>query len=97
MKQASKILLTVFSVGVLLSLLAGALSFFGYLVAMILGGQGGTDLSLFIYEKYFPWVIRLSSVSVLLGLVGMMLQKKKALVVTEAKEEENEEQKEPQK
>lgn len=93
MKQVSKILLTVFSVGVLLSLFAGALSFFGYLVALIIGGQGGTDLSLFLYGKYFPWVIRLSSVSVLFGLVGMMLQKKKALVVTEDKEE-TEEQKE---
>ena len=90
MKQASKVILTIFSAGVLLSLFAGALSFFGYLVAIIIGGQGGTDLSLFLYEKYFPWVIRLSSVSVLFGLVGMIMQKKKALVVTEEKNEQEE-------
>lgn len=88
MKKVSNILLKLFSVGVLLTLFAGALALVGYIVAMIIGGETATQISLFIYESYFPWVIRICSVSVGLGLIGMYLQKKKALVVNTSDEDE---------
>ncbi len=81
MKKISKILLTIFSVGVLLTLFAGALALLGYIVALIIGGETAPLICAFIYKSYFPWVIRVCSVSVGLGLIGMYLQKSKALVV----------------
>ena len=79
MKKISRILLSVFSVGVLLTLFAGALSFVGYAAALIIGGEAAARLCAFLYKEYFPWVIQLCSISVGFGLVGMYLEKKKAL------------------
>ena len=88
MKIISKILLTVFAIGVLLALFAGALSFVGYLVALFVGGEVAADLCAFIYTEYFPWVIRICSISVGFGLVGMYLEKQKALIFSSEKKEE---------
>ena len=79
MKKISNVLLTIFSVGVLLTLLAGGLSFLGYVVALIIGGETATAICVFIYKTYFPWVIRICSVCVGFGLIGMYLNKVKAL------------------
>ena len=88
MKKVSKVLLTIFSVGVLLALFAGALSLVGYIAAMIIGGETAAKMCAFIFTEYFPWVIRCSSIAVGCGLIGMYLQKKKALVVNVTDEEE---------
>ncbi len=84
MKKVSKVLLTIFSIGVLATLFAGALALVGYIVALIIGGEAATALCAFIYKQYFPWVIRVCSISVGFGLVGMYLEKKKALVINTA-------------
>lgn len=77
--KISKIVLKVFSVGVLLTLFAGALGFCGYMAALVIGGETATALCGFIYSTYFPWVIRICSISVGFGLVGMYMEKKQAL------------------
>lgn len=89
MKKVSKVLLTIFSIGVITTLFAGALAFLGYIVALIIGGETATALCAFIYKQYFPWVIRVCSIAVGFGLVGMYFDKKKALVVnvTESEKE----------
>lgn len=79
MKKVSKVFLTIFSVGVLLTLFLGALAFLGYLIALIIGGSAATDLCVFIYKSYFPWVIRICSIAVGFGLIGMYMEKQKAL------------------
>ena len=79
MKKISIIFLTLFAAGVILALFAGALSFFGYVVALCIGGETATALCAFIYKQYFPWVIRICSVCVGAGLVGMYMNKVKAL------------------
>ena len=90
MKKVSKIMLTLFSIGVLLTLFAGVLALLGYIVALVIGGENATALCSFIYTQYFPWVIRICSVAVGFGLIGMYFDKKKALVVntTDTDEEE---------
>ena len=79
MKKISNVFLMIFAIGVLLALFAGALSFFGYVAAMIIGGETATAMCLFIFKTYFPWVIRVCSVCVGIGLIGMYLKKVKAL------------------
>ena len=81
MKRISSIFLTIFAVGVLFALLAGALSFLGYVAALFIGGETATSLCTFIYSHYFPWVIRICSVCVGFGLVGMYMNKVKALSI----------------
>lgn len=79
MKKISDLLLTIFSVGVIITLFAGGLSVLGYVVALIIGGEVASEICSWIYTIYLPWVIRISSISVGCGLIGMYLEKKKAL------------------
>ena len=79
MKKVANILLTVFSVGILAVLFAGALAALGYVVALCIGGETATALCLWIYKTYFPWVIKFTSIFAGIGLIGMYLSKQKAL------------------
>lgn len=81
MKKAADILLKIFSIGVLLTLLAGGASVIGYIVALCIGGTVATDLCHIILKEYFPWIIKATSLFVACGLIGMYLEKKKALVI----------------
>ena len=81
MKKISKVLLTIFSVGAIATLFAGGLAFIGYVIALIIGGETATELCAFIHKEYFPWVIKICSISTGFGLIGMYLSKKKALSV----------------
>lgn len=95
MKLVSKVILTIFAIGVLLALLAGAIAFVGYVAALFIGGETATEICAFIKGDYFSWVIRACSVATGLGLIGMYLTKVKALSVdsTAKKDEPKEEDK----
>ena len=89
MNKIADILLTVFSICILLCLFAGALSLVGYIVVLIIGGEMATNICSFIFSSYLPWVIRITSISTGIGLIGMYLSKIKALSL-ETKEEKTE-------
>ena len=91
-KKISDVLLKIFAYGVLIALFLGALAVVGFAVAMIIGGQLATDICVFIHKSYFPWVIVMTSVSALLGLVGMYLSKIKALTAGDSATPKEEEQ-----
>lgn len=75
-----KVLSYVYGIGIAVALFAGAISFFGYLVAIIVGGETATDICVFIYKKFYPVIVYISSVSVMLGLVKMYVAGEKTLV-----------------
>lgn len=79
--KIKKISLTIFSVCVLLALFASVLGFLGYIVALIIGGETATAICMFIYNDFFPWLIRISAIGVGFGLLGMYLSKLKALTM----------------
>ncbi len=81
MKKVGNILLYIFSAGVILCLLAGALSLVGYIAALIIGGETATALCVFIHKQYFPVVIRFTTVFAGVGLLGMYFNKVSALSV----------------
>ena len=78
-KKISEVLRFIFGWGIYISLFAGGLTFFGFVVALILGGDTGTAISLFISKQVFPVIINISTVMVLLGLVIMYLNGEVAL------------------
>ena len=88
MKKLTDILLKVFSYGIIVCLFAGGLSLVGYIVALLIGGEAATDLCAWIFGTYLPWVIKATSVFTGIGLVGMYLNKQKALTATVEKEKE---------
>lgn len=78
-KKLSNILKTIFGYGIMVSLFAGGLTFFGYLVALIIGGDTATIICTVIYKSVLPVVIYGSVIMVLIGLVAMYLNGEVAL------------------
>ena len=69
----------VFGYGIMITLFVGGFTFFGYLVALIIGGNVATAICVFIYEKIVPVMIYATTITVLLGLVTMYLSGQIAL------------------
>ena len=78
-KKLSDILKTIFGYGIMVSLFAGGLTFFGYIAALIIGGNVATTICTVIYKNILPAIIYLAVIMVLLGLVAMYLAGEKAL------------------
>lgn len=81
-KKISRVLKTIFGYGIMICLFAGGLTFFGYLVALIIGGSTATAICVFIYKTIIPIIIKISTVMVLLGLVAMYLNGETALTAS---------------
>ena len=75
----------IFGYGIMISLFVGGLTFFGYVIALICGGEAAALICDFIYKKLFPIVIYLSTGTVLFGLVAMYFAGEFALTVGKKK------------
>lgn len=79
MKKSGNVFLKIFSYGILACLFAGGFSLVGYLAAMVIGGDTAPKLCLWVFKTYLPWVIRITSIFTGIGLIGMYIDKQKAL------------------
>lgn len=79
MKKLSKVLKMIFGYGIMICLFAGGMTFFGYLAALIVGGELAAVICTFIYKSVIPVIVYLSTGMVLLGLVAMYLAGETAL------------------
>lgn len=73
LNKISEIIKSIFGYGIMLSLFLGGLTFFGYLFALIIGGETAAIICKFIYKTFYPYLIYFSSILVLLGLLKMYL------------------------
>ena len=78
-KKIAGVLKMIFGYGIMISLFAGGLTFFGYLAALIIGGETAAAICAFLYETVMPIVIKVSTAMVVLGLVAMYLNGEIAL------------------
>ncbi len=78
-KKISNIIKTIFGYGIMITLFAGGLTFFGYLAALIIGGNAATAICAVIYNHIIPVIIYAAVILVLLGLLAMYLNGEKAL------------------
>lgn len=72
-KKIAGVLKMIFGYGIMISLFVGGLTFFGYVAALIIGGETATAICAFLYKTVLPIVIYLSTAMVVLGLVAMYL------------------------
>lgn len=79
LSKASDIIRIIFGWGIMICLFAGGLSFFGYLAALIIGGDTATAICTFIYKSYLPVIIYASTILIVLGLISMYLKGETAL------------------
>lgn len=84
-KKLSAKLRIVFGWGILLCLFAGGLTFFGYVAALIIGGDTAAAICALIYKTIIPIIIKASTAMVLLGLAVMYLNGEVALTAHKKK------------
>ena len=63
-------------------LFAGGLTFFGYVIALIIGGDPAAAICKWIYKSFVPVIIYASTVLIIFGLITMYIAGEKALVPT---------------
>ena len=67
------ILNKIYGVAILVSLFGGVLPLIQFIVAMIIGGDAGANISVFLYKKYYPWVAVFAAVAVLIGIAALYI------------------------
>lgn len=87
-KKSADFLRLVFGYGIMITLFVGGLTFFGYLAALIIGGDTAAAICTFIYKGIVPVMIKTTTVTVLLGLVVMYLSGEQALTASTGKKKE---------
>lgn len=90
LKKISDFIKSVFGYGIMITLFVGGLSFFGYLAALIIGGEAATAICVFIYERIIPVIIYITTILVLLGLVAMYFAGENALTSEKKKKQAEE-------
>lgn len=78
-KKAIDILKLIFGYGIEAVLFAGGLTFFGYVAALLIGGDTATNLCTWISKSFTPALICASTILILFGLLVMYLAGEKAL------------------
>ncbi len=81
LKKIADILQLVFGYGIFVCLFAGGFTFFGYIAAIVIGGEAGEMICEVIYKIIFPVIIKTSTIMVMLGLLVMYLKGERALDV----------------
>ena len=79
LKKISDVFKLIFGYGIMIVLFAGGLTFFGYIAALIIGGETATAICTWIYKSFIPVIIYASTILILFGLVTMYLAGEKAL------------------
>lgn len=87
-KKVSSVLRSVFGYGIMICLFAGGATFFGYIAALIIGGDTAAEICKFIYKSFFPVIIKTSNILVILGLLVMYLNGEMSLTISKKKKAE---------
>lgn len=85
LKKIADVIKIIFGYGIMITLFVGGLTFFGYVAAIIIGGNTAALICAFIYEKIVPVMIYITTILVLLGLVAMYLSGETALTSAKKK------------
>lgn len=71
------------------SFFGGVLPLIPFIVAIIIGGDIGEKISVFLYNEYYPWIIAGASISVVIGLIAMYVGKQKGLSIKDSDSDSN--------
>ena len=81
-EKAYEMLKKLYGVTMTVAFFGGVLPLVPFFAAIIIGGgEGGTGeaIATWLYKQYYPWVIALASIAVLIGLVAMYVGKQEGL------------------
>lgn len=77
--------------GILMSVAfwGGIIPLVPFIAAVIIGGATGEKIANFLYNQYYPWVIALASIAIIVGLIGMYIGKIEAFSTKSLGKKEN--------
>lgn len=77
--------------GILMSIsfFAGFIPLIPFIFAIIIGGTLGENISVFLYKQYYPWVIIVGSVALVIGLIAMYVGKLEGLSMKKVNTEDS--------
>ena len=92
-KTIFKVLNKIYGILMTLSFFGGVLPLIPFIIALIVGGEVGESIAVFLYDQYYPWVIIVGSIALVSGLIAMYVGKLEGLSIKSvtAKTEEPEE------
>lgn len=69
--------------GILMSIsfFGGLLPLIPFIFAIIIGGETGESIAVFLHKQYYPWVIIAGSVAIVVGLIAMYIGKLEGLSI----------------
>ena len=79
LKKISNVFKIIFGYGIEIVLFEGGLTFFGYVIALIIGGETALNICTWIYKSFIPVIIKASTILILFGLLTMYMAGEKAL------------------
>ncbi|MBE6990260.1 MAG: hypothetical protein E7426_05895 [Ruminococcaceae bacterium] len=77
-----KVLTKLYGITMTVAFFGGVVPLVPFLAALFIGGgEGGTGelISTWLYKQYYPWIIALASIAVLIGLIAMYVGKQEGL------------------
>ena len=74
-----KVLNKAYGITMTVAFFGGVLPLIPFIIAIIIGGSTGEAISVFLYKQYYPWIIALASISVIIGLISMYVGKLEAM------------------
>ena len=75
-----------------ISFFAGILPLIPFIIAIIIGGEWGEKISNFLYKQFYPWVIIIGCVAIIVGLIAMYVGKLEGLSVKKVSANNKEEE-----
>ena len=74
-KKIYQILNKIYSVMMFVSFFAGFVPVIPFVVALFVGGKVGAGIYSFFFNEFYPVVIALGSISIVIGLIAMYVNK----------------------
>ncbi len=90
LKKISDVCKIIFGYGIMISLFLGGLTFFGYVAALIIGGDVAAEICKVMYKILLPIATYMSTIMVLFGLLAMYLAGEYALTTKKKESKSNE-------
>lgn len=80
-KKIFKVLNKIYGILMTVSFFGGVLPLFPFIFSMIVGGELGETISVFLSKQYYPWVIIIGSIAIVAGLLAMYVGKLESLSI----------------
>lgn len=80
-KKIFEVLNKIYGILMTVSFFGGILPLIPFLFAMVIGGELGESIAVFLNKQYYPWVIICGSVAIVIGLIAMYIGKLEGLSI----------------